>query len=185
MATVFLMGRPLFDYTRTMKSAPDTLPVLALDPGSSFTGWCRSDGACGTFRLKDYPDKGAGLAAFVMWLEGQCREGLGGVIIERPGFTMRATNADLVHGLIWAAHAVAFRYGIERREMRADSVRKALIGRARRNKGESVKDFDKVMLKAVAMAGLLPGNEHETDAAALLLVGTDNFRSVMSADKGH
>lgn len=147
-------------------------PFLALDPGSSFLGWCRSDGMCGTFRLKDYTDKGAGLAAFQIWLEGQCREGLAGLIIERPGHHMRATNADLVHGILWTAHATAFRYGIARKEMRADSVRKALIGRARRIVGESVKAFDAEMRRAVEVAGYSPTNEHEADAAALLLMVT-------------
>lgn len=153
-----------------MTSPHETLPVLALDPGSSFLGWCRSDRACGTFRLKDYPDKGAAVATFQIWLEAQCRAGLAAIVIERPGHHMRATNADLIHGLLWIAHATAFRYGIARKEMRADSVRKSLIGRARRIVGESVKAFDNELRQAVEVAGYSPTNEHETDAAALLLV---------------
>lgn len=153
-----------------MTSPHETLPVLALDPGSSFLGWCRSDRACGTFRLKDYPDKGAAVATFQIWLEAQCRAGLAAIVIERPGHHMRATNADLVHGLLWIAHATAFRYGIARREMRADSVRKSLIGRSRRAKGECVKAFDALIYSAVTVAGYSPKNEHEADAAALLVV---------------
>jgi len=144
------------------------MTTLAIDPGVSYLGWCRSDGQSGTMLFKPYQDRGEALCGFQNWLGNQMADGISLLAIERPGFRMNARDADFVYGVVWAAHSIAFRFDVPRREMRADSVRKALIGRARRLKGESDRAFDAVIREAVRERGFSPESEHAVDAAALL-----------------
>lgn len=146
------------------------MSVLALDPGLRI-GWCRSDGSNGVVDLSIYTDRGAAVFAFQCWMADQLStQPTRMLLIERPVFFRMTAMADFTYGLVWAAHAAASAYDVPRHERSVNEVRKAIIGRCRRQKLESDKAFDRVILAAVNEHGFYPTTEHAADAAALLIV---------------
>ena len=147
------------------------MTVLAIDPGLT-TGWARTDGRTGAFSIKHFDDHGQALAMWSDWLEAELkREPLVYLAIERAWLTGgRFANGDLTLAMVRLAHAIAWSVDVARTEKSAGDVRKALIGRARRRKGETTREFDTELRSAVEARGLLCATPHAVDAAALLLV---------------
>lgn len=119
-----------------------------------------------------YQDRGEAIALFQRFLSDQfATKKTTTLLLERPFFREGAKGADFVYGLIWAAHATAWLYGVNRREMTANDVRKWLIGRTRKNTdaGETKSQFQKVIRAAVEARGYFVESVHAVDAAALLI----------------
>lgn len=146
------------------------MTTLALDPGLSL-GWACSDGRSGTLNLKTFSDRGEALVFFQNWLQGEIRRHTL-LVIETPVLRAASRYADFQHGLVWAAHSVAARHKVARKEYRADEVRKNLLGRARRKKGETVREFDADIRAKVEALGYDPDTEHAADACALLCLAS-------------
>jgi uncharacterized membrane protein len=146
------------------------MTVLALDPGLR-TGWCRSDGTNGVFDMSGYADRGEALALFQRWLaDGLATRPTMYLAVEKPYFGFQNEVTDFTNALIWTANATAWLHDVPRTQRRADDVRKALLGRCRKLKGETTAAFDAVILGAVQARGFYPTSEHAADAAALLCV---------------
>jgi len=149
----------------------DFMTILALDPGLSLR-WACSDGRSGTLNLKAFPDRGLALVFFSNWLQEEIRRH-DLLVIETPVLRAASRYADFQHGLVWTAHSVAARHNVVRREYRADEVRKRLLGRARRKKGETVREFDAEIRAKVEALGYDPDTEHAADACALLCLASE------------
>lgn len=154
------------------------MTLLALDPGLSL-GWACSDGRSGTLNLKAFPDRGLALVFFSNWLQGEIRRH-DLLVIETPVLRAASRYADFQHGLVWTAHSVAARHNVARREYRADEVRKHLLGRARRKKGETVREFDAEIRAKVEALGYDPDTEHAADACALLCLACVSMAGIIT-----
>lgn len=157
------------------------MTVLALDPGLR-TGWCRGDGRNGVLDLSGYSDRGEAIAIFQRWLADEfAQHPTLYLATEKPfHFSRPSAISDFTGGLLWAANAVAWMYDVPRTQRSAADVRKWLIGRPRRRKGESEKEFDAAILAAVQAHGFHPASEHSADAAALL-IACEAHREPMAA----
>ncbi len=145
------------------------MTILAIDPGWR-TGIALSDGSSETLDFRKHDDIAAASCEFQRILLSFFQsEQVKQLVIERPFFHRIAYHTYLTHCLINAAHMVACKHDIPRSELSADQVRKTLLGRARRLKGESVSIFDRTICRAVEKKGFHPKTEHEADAAALLI----------------
>jgi Holliday junction resolvasome RuvABC endonuclease subunit len=137
------------------------MTVLALDCGFR-TGWCRSNGRCGTFDIRTYDDHGHALAAWHDWLDADLRDNHTTLVLVESAAFGRAKNADLTLSMIRMAHMLAWSHCVPRAELSANTVRARLCGKA--------KATDAQIRSAVNARGLFPNDEHQGDAAALLCV---------------
>jgi Holliday junction resolvasome RuvABC endonuclease subunit len=134
--------------------------IIALDPGKR-VGWARSDGVCGTLDLSHCADIGELCDFFCDWLADQILDHQPHVLVlERP-FGRAAFTADLPAVLVGVAHMVAHRHGMERRELSASAIKKAVVGTGRASKAD---------VKAVVIqGGWRPDSDHAADACAVLM----------------
>lgn len=136
------------------------MTILSLDCGKT-TGWARSDRRNGVLSLGIYVDEGEALVVFQRWLADQLDEDRPELLlIERAFFSSRIRNADFTSALIRAAHGVAWSLDVPRRELSANTVRKAVFGRI------TVSDRERVaQMRAM---GWELASDHAADAAALI-----------------
>ena len=144
--------------------------TLGLDCGT-VTGWYLSGHGGGAISLREFQDHAEARNAFANWLTHLLVEHpVALVAIERPVTRMPGLSAILALSLTHVAHDMSQRAGVQRVEYGADTVRKWLIGRARRGKEESVKAFDSIIAESVRQKlGYSVLNEHIADAAAIAL----------------
>lgn len=134
--------------------------ILALDPGKR-TGWAWSDGTCGTLDLSDAADLGWMLSQFEAWLSDQfMRRRCSRMVIERA-FGRAAFVSPLPEQITGVAHMVAARRGIDRSEMTASAIKKAITGNGKAKKA--------AVIAGVALDGWAPDTDHAADACALLM----------------
>ena len=138
--------------------------ILAIDPGER-SGWARSDWTCGTLDLSaEYKfDQGEALSIFARWVS----LGMSGCVLlvtERP-FGRHPSSIITPSVLSARAHEVAFSAGVDRREMSASTIRKLALGSGKAKKAE--------VLPAMLRAGWPCRNDHEADAAALLMAAIE------------
>lgn len=134
--------------------------VLAIDPGK-MTGWAWSDGTCGTLDLSHNDDYGMLLGEFHGWLSDTLwarKPRL--LVVERP-FGRASFTADLPIFMVGIAHMVARLYGVERREVTASEIKKAVAGTGRASKRD--------VLAAVRQDGWTAETDHAADACAALM----------------
>ena len=119
--------------------------VLALDI-ATHTGWAYADKGViaghGVLDLSKHDDEGARSNAF----RSKLARALGAfsvdlVVIERPVLAKPSATTYRTNGLVWDAHAAAHAHGAQRREVTADTWRKALYGKARPAKGRALKNM--------------------------------------------
>lgn len=148
------------------------MTILAIDPGCR-TGIALSNGSSETLDFRKHDDIAKAACEFQRILLSFFQsDHVKRLVIERPFFSRYSKHTYLTLALINAAHMVACKHDIPRHELGADQVRKTLLGRARRLKGEPVSAFDRHICKAVEKKGFHPRTEHEADAAALLIAYT-------------
>ena len=138
--------------------------ILALDPGERI-GWARSDWTCGTLDLTGpfKRDQGEALDAFLSWLMNEF-VGCVLVVIERP--FGRHPSSIITPSIISAiTHTLAYQLGVDRREMAVSTIRKLALGSGKAKKAE--------VLPAMLAAGWPCRNDHEADAAALLMAALE------------
>lgn len=164
-------GTLLVDTARPLVDEIDRLGararhILALDVGQR-TGWARSDGTCGTKALglsldgSERADIGATSAAFHDWLMAALLDDPADLLlVERP-FGRSAFVSDLPLVLCGVAHLVGHRLCVDRRELTASAIKKAITGNGRAKKA--------AVLAGVRLEGWQPDSDHAADAAALII----------------
>ena len=144
--------------------------ILGLDCGGT-TGWHLLGLRGGSIKLGSgtYQDQAEARNAFANWLTHMLViQPVALVAIERPALRGKFVS-HFALSLTHVAHDVACRAGARRVEHGADTVRKWLIGRARRSKDEGEKDFDACIRAAAKVHGCQVESEHQADAAAVAL----------------
>lgn len=152
---------------------------IAIDPGYNI-GWCRSDKKSGTLDLSAYCKNHEGEAIYLFhnFLCDQITaHNIEQVICEAPGFaSIQTPSARFVTKIMGIMQEIAFLHDLQFNSYPANQVRKYLIGRGRRLKGETEKQFDKAILAAVHEYGYAPVSEHAADAAGLLIFAQNKGR---------
>lgn len=144
------------------------MTILAIDPGIN-TSIAISTNHTETVRYSIKEDMGGIMCRFGLLLDELIkRHGVDTILIERAFFGRNGHAMDVTNAIINEAHRQGYINHLKRVEYNSMTVRKWLIGRGKRKKGESVKDFDKEIKDAVVQSGFNPKNEHEADAAALI-----------------
>lgn len=146
------------------------MTILAIDPGLN-TGIALSNGFTHTMRFSTKDDIAASVCRLGHYLKDLSEKyNVEKIIVERPFFPPRCKGAviDLTNALIFETHRQGYTKQIERKEYNSMTVRKELLGKGRRSKGQSVKEFDAEIKFNVCQRGFNPANEHEADAAALI-----------------
>ena len=135
--------------------------TLALDI-ATITGWACSDGTSGTLDLSSYKmDFGELAATYEGWLVQMFDEHeVGRLVIERPFYRGAGDRVYFLNGMAFLTQAIAWRHKIERREVTASQVRKALLGKGRATKGE--------VMRWARQQGFEVADDNEADAIACL-----------------
>ena len=136
--------------------------ILAFDPGRR-TGWALSTGRCGTIDVRQ--DMAIDEAGALWTIHGAAMDLLklhqpSLVVIERPMGRMAAT--EWPQAVTRVLHMAAWAHDTRRAEIGCAKWRKVVIGRA-------TKVTDHEVAAAVRSGGFNPANEHEGDAAALIV----------------
>lgn len=138
--------------------------ILAIDPGIH-TGWARSDGACGTISFENCL-WGEASYRFSMWLADQIDEG-----VKRIGYEMvfvRHQPTAMALGIVWDILRVAHVHELPIPISLSPLAKYKILGldvrrMTRLKRGEMLR-------KHIASMGRWhASNQHEADAAALLL----------------
>lgn len=138
------------------------MKILAFDPGRR-TGWALSTGRCGTIDVR--ADMAMDEAGALWSVHGAAMDLLklhqpALIVIERPMGRMAAT--EWPQAVTRVLHMSAWAHDVKRAEIGCSAWRKAVVGRA-------TKVTDREVLEVVRAAGFSPANEHEADAAALIV----------------
>lgn len=134
--------------------------ILAIDPGQR-TGWAWSDGTCGTLDLSFCKDLGETALNFNAWLSDALFNRQPSHLIIERAFGRSSFTADLPIILVGIAHMAGHAYGVQRRELGASTIKKAITGNGKAKKA--------AIIAGVVLDGWAPDTDHAADAAALLM----------------
>lgn len=127
-------------------------------------------------------DYAAMLSGYRLHLSGMMQQGISALAVERVFLGIGRQQSDqskMVGAIYWVSLMVAYEHRARRHIASATEIRSWLIGRPRRLKGESDRQFDHVIAAALAERGVVATSEHASDAAALALYCIDKEKRAL------